>query len=718
MSVSAHIRTMDEFLAQGKICAEEAVKADMSGETAEAAVLYDSAIALISISLENYGNNQPKVVRQLDIKVQKFRARAAELRAMSRTNDSVRRAKVRANIEEITAAVIEPRHDNKKVYTVADLKALRTVEDGDAVRESKGSDIEDENQKLRRLVRLQEQIAKESKTEMARLKAIIEGQNATIKEMSKYRVLRNAEPLESAGTAKTKPKKVTTPSRGRSRSKSPKSPKSSKSPKPNKALQRDQQFRSIAGEYLGTDFINEMPKLFLSEATKKRRERLSQSPTRKSRSPRRHEYPVEHPRSWEVTGKGADIPEIFDAEAAEDAAASLSRINRSMSPKPTAFSAGRDRDREEKKTYERRLSRSPDPSAGRYRVCAACNDTENLPSPPGGNANASLVEPRMYPQEAMTFRQPYNPDARFRLPSSSHTASRGTLSHTGAELASSSPGVLEANAILMKITALLDRKSGRSYDTEAEMTSRDPLVAEIDEILEKPSKPLRSALRVSPGSILKEERLEGPTKPRQEKDKLVSWMTAGSMESAKAYNDRHHSVRASGNRFESVDYTKYHSTIEEKPEAAKATVIQARNTWTGSSKSKLWNKTSAVATSSLSSSMTLSPPRSRLHSHNPSTGLFDDESHPNPRGYDSPHSTFSSNFDGGADEAHSSDDGGENVSDSVSDSDGFGITKVQDSVNEARNVWKAVTSGWMSATGSTESAEEKEAKDDLNMSLM
>ena len=714
MSASAHIRTMDEFLAQGKICAEEAVKADMSGETAEAAVLYDSAIALISISLENYGNNQPKVARQLDIKVQKFRARAAELRAMSRTNDSARRAKVRANIEEITAAVIEPQHDNKKVYTVADLKALRTVEDGDAVRESKGSDIEDENQKLRRLVRLQEQIVKESKTEMARLKAIIEGQNATIKEMSKYRVLRNAEPLESADTAKTKPKKVTTPPRGRNRNRS--RSKSPKSPKPNKALQRDQQFRSIAGEYLGTDFINEMPKLFLSEATKKRRERLSQSPTRKSRSPRRHEYPVEHPRSWEVTGKGADIPEIFDAEAAEDAAASLSRINRSMSPKPTAFSAGRDRDREEKRTYERRLSRSPDPSAGRYRVCAACNDTENLPSPPGGNA--SLVEPRMYPQEAMTFRQPYSPDARFRLPSSSHTASRGTLSQTGAELSSSSPGVLEANAILMKITALLDRKSGRSYDTEAEMTSRDPLVAEIDEILEKPSKPLRSALRVSPGSILKEKRLEGPTKPRQEKDKLVSWMAAGSMESAKAYNDRHHSVLASENRFESVDYTKYHSTIEEKPEAAKTTVIQARNTWTGSSKSKLWNKKSAVATSSLSSSMTLSPPRSRPHSHNPSTGLFDDESHPNPRGYDSPHSTFSCN--GGADEAHCSDDGGENISDSdsVSDRNSFGITKVQDSVNEARNVWKAVTSGWMSTTGSTESAEEREAKDDLNMSLM
>ena len=195
-------RTLAEFLAQGKICAEEATKADKSGEIAEAVALYDSAVALISISLENDVGCQPKVARQLDVKVQQYRARAAELRAAS-TNDSARRSKARAEIEKFKAVAIEPQHESKKVYTSSDLKALRPMEDEDAVQESKGSDIDvgDENLKLRRLVKLQEQILKESKTEMTRLRSVIDGQNATIREMSRYRVQKNAETLEALSKA-------------------------------------------------------------------------------------------------------------------------------------------------------------------------------------------------------------------------------------------------------------------------------------------------------------------------------------------------------------------------------------------------------------------------------------------------------------------------------------------------------------------------------------
>ena len=81
----------------------------------------------------------------------------------------------------------------------------------------------------------------------------------------------------------------------------------------------------------------------------KRREKLSQSPARRSNSPRRRRRPLVHPRSWEAAGRNAGIPEIFDAEALEDGGEFRSLVNRSMSPKPTVFSSRRNRDREEKK---------------------------------------------------------------------------------------------------------------------------------------------------------------------------------------------------------------------------------------------------------------------------------------------------------------------------------------------------------------------------------
>ena len=162
-----------------------------------------------------------------------------------------------------------------------------------------------------------------------------------------------------------------------------------------------------------------------------------------------------------------------------------------------------------------------------------------------------------------------------------------------------SPGIQEANNILKKITALLDRKNDRPYDTGAvAWAGGDALLTEINEVLERPPRPLRSALRVSYDSKVERERPNieemerHPEMPQEvkgtedyNKSKAVSWGASGSMESAKAYNEHHSSDKANGNRFEYISSAKYQQEqpLEHKAHSSSTSTSTITSTSTSTS---------------------------------------------------------------------------------------------------------------------------------------
>ena len=265
-----------------------------------------------------------------------------------------------------------------------------------------------------------------------------------------------------------------------------------------------------------------------------------------------------------------------------------------------------------KKAYESRLSRSPNPSTGRFRICAACNDKEALPSPPG--TKVVFEEPHSYPKECLTFRRPYSADVPCRVASSS-PASHRELSRSQTPLegceAENSPTVREANVILKKITALLDNKGSQSFDagvgtevrSEARLGSREAaLLSEINKMLEKPPRPLRSAqrhlcdssseerktkatikseTRSEPARLSKYRNSPEPhyrmTQPRGEgvengnkSTKAVSWMAMGTLENAEASHEIHSDLQSSRSRLDAF--------------AAEASLAKAREEWGGRSR--------------------------------------------------------------------------------------------------------------------------------------